>query len=231
LRSKRLERLVRPDANFFFPDRLRIEFDAELVREENEVEADAEGEGDVPEGFVRGRNPKEAKMYARLRKGIQRSLSTTEHGQVVEEEEEGKTEADGEGERHIQRTHPLTQLGWFGTFPGTTVTPASIARPTAALLSTANNKHLDDAIFRILVPTLEKTPVRTKHSDNAYDDIPLGTSHGMGEMEANVYMDTILPGLGFSGPFWCCSVGQPNPSITAVSVVLCLVSVCRPKTV
>ena len=85
----------------------------------------------------------------------------------MEEEEEGKTEVDGEGERRVQRTHPLTQLGWFGIFPGMTVTPVSIALPTAALLSTANNKHLDDAIFRILDPTLEKTPVRTKHSDSA----------------------------------------------------------------
>jgi len=173
---------------------VRIEFDAELVREENEAEADAEAEGDVPEGFVRVRNPKEAKMYARLGKDIQRWLGTTEHGPAVEEEEEGKTEVDGEGERRLQRTHPLTQLGWFGTFPGTAVTPASIARPTAALLSTVNSKHLDDAIFRILGPTLEKTPVRTKHSDNAYDAVPLDTSHGLGEMEANVYMATILPG-------------------------------------
>jgi len=38
-------------------------------------------------------------MYARLGKDIQRSLSTTEHGTAVEEEEEGKTEVDGEGER------------------------------------------------------------------------------------------------------------------------------------
>jgi len=160
---------------------VRTEFDAELVQEKNEVEADAEAEGDVPEGFVKVRNPKETKMYARLGKDIQRSLSTTEHGQAVEEEEEGKTEVDGKGERRVQRTHPLRQLGWFGMFPGMTVTPASIARPTAALLSTAN-KHLDDAIFRILGPTLEKTPVRTKHSDNAYDAIPLDTSHGMGSI-------------------------------------------------
>jgi len=173
---------------------VRIEFNAELVREENEADADAGGEGDVPEEFFRVRNPQEAKMYARHGKDIQRSLSTTEHGPAVEAEEEGKTEVDGEGERRIQRTHPLTQLGWFGTLPGTAVTPASIARPTAALLSTVNNKHLDDAIFRILGPTVEKTPVRTKHSDNLYDIVSLDTSHGMGKMEANVYMATILPG-------------------------------------
>jgi len=170
-----------------------IEFDAELVQEE-EMEVDAEGEGDVPDGFVRVRSPKEAKMYARLREDIRRSLSAAERDWALEEEEEERTEVHREGEHRIQRMHPLTQLGWFGTFPGTTVVPASIIRPTAALLSTVNNKHLDDAVFRILGPALGKTPVRTKYSDNAYNAIPLDTSHGMGDMEANVYMATILPG-------------------------------------
>jgi len=46
----------------------------------------------------------------------------TKHSQGVEEEVEGKTEVDGKGERRIQQTHLLTQIGWFNIFLGMIVT-------------------------------------------------------------------------------------------------------------
>lgn len=167
----------------------QIEYNVEPVKDERE-----QPEEDVPEGFVRVRSEEEAAMYTRLGEDIQKSLSTTEGsgGRALE----GKEDAGGqeEGEGHMLRTHPLTKLGRFETFPSTTVTPTSITKPTTALLSGVNNKHLDDAIFRILGSKLEKTPVMTEHSNKSYNTIPLDTSHAMSDMEGNVFMAMILPG-------------------------------------
>ncbi|KAI5844728.1 37S ribosomal protein-like protein Rsm22 [Tricharina praecox] len=152
-----------------------------------------EVEEEVPEGFVRARSAEEAAMYARIGEDIQRSMSLAEEdgGRVLEGEHDAEAEVD---EELLMRTHPLTELGRFGTFPTTTFTPVGITKPTAALLSGVSNKHLDDAIFRILGASLEKTPIRTEHSDKAYNSIPLNTSNAMSEMDANVHMATILPG-------------------------------------
>jgi ribosomal protein RSM22 (predicted rRNA methylase) len=187
-----------------------VEIDHEAALEEpvpEETQSEEEPEQDdgaispeemqeIQEGKVRARSAKEARLYAQLGREIEISLRLAQEAKgeelpVKEEEEEEEREEDGTVNI---RTHPLTQLGRFGTFPATVRLPDIVTEPTKALLSDVNNKHLAEAAERILGQQLVESPIMTGKYGRNINKIPLDTSHNMSDMESNVHLATILPG-------------------------------------
>ena len=160
----------------------------ELTEEQLQEEAD--------DGFIRARTEKEAAMYARIGEDINKSLSLAENAEYNEMEiAEEPEELDENGEVVEARTHPLTALGRFGTFPSTVISPESIQKPTMALLSDVSNRHLDKAADNLLGgPSLPHSPIMTFQSSKTFTGIPFDTSKNMSDMEANVHLATVLPG-------------------------------------
>ncbi|KAA8912910.1 mitochondrial small ribosomal subunit Rsm22-domain-containing protein [Sphaerosporella brunnea] len=175
-----------------------LEETLDMSRETQESEADAEISAEelqeIQEGKVRARSAKEARLYEQLGRDIERSLRLAQEsaGEELYVEEEEEVEDSGETV-HI-RTHPLTQFGRFGTFPATVRLPETVLGTTRALLSDVNNKHLGEAAEKILGPRLEESPIMTGKYGRNINKIPLDTSHGMSDMESNVFLATVLPG-------------------------------------
>jgi ribosomal protein RSM22 (predicted rRNA methylase) len=187
-------------------DGVEIDHEAALGEPEEsfkdvEKEAPETQEGDISpeemqeirEGKVRARSAKEARLYEQLGRDIEISLRLAQEAMGEELYVEEEEEREEDGTVNI-RTHPLTQLGRFRTFPATIRAPEVITEPTRKLLSDVNNKHLAEAAEKILGQRLEESPIMTGKYGRNINKIPLDTSHNMSDMESNVHLATILPG-------------------------------------
>ncbi|KAI9781374.1 MAG: 37S ribosomal protein S22 [Peltula sp. TS41687] len=96
-------------------------------------------------------------------------------------------------------SHPLTIAGRFATYPSTLHLPkGSFTEPITALLSNSSNKHVTEVAHRIFggpgLPFSPATPVSKRHLPQS--PIKLDASqHKMGEVEGDVYLATVMPGV------------------------------------
>lgn len=172
-------------------DGVEIDHDFEAQElTEDELQEEVRG------GTIRARTEKEAAMYLRIGEDIRIShrFADNAEGTTLELADEFDEDSSEDVEPRL-RTHPLTKLGRFGTFPTTVISPESIQRPTAALFSAVSNRHLDQAAHKLLGgSSLPHSPIMTSRSSKTYTGIPMDTSRGMTDMEANVHLATVLPG-------------------------------------
>lgn len=153
-------------------------------------------------------NPLEAKAYEQLQRDMERAFREERLGEELDEEfnerEEGEEE-EGEGEyglafgddgSYAPRSHPLTSIGRFGTFPSTIQVPPSIQLPTMESLSNVPNKHLDEAAHRILGgPGLPDSPVFKNKGGKTLRDVWLNVEDGrMNDIASEVFLATVMPG-------------------------------------
>lgn len=202
----------------YFGEPVRVLTEAELA---NSASSEVEEEGTVTLEYANGeevegvevgvRSPEEAAAYDQLARDMQAAAEET-----AEPEPEPEFEDDGDGadlggpllapdyERssanatpaNVTRTHPLTLLGRFGTYPTTVTLPENISAPSAALLSDISNKHLATAAQNLMgVGRLPNSPLMTGSSTKSYRGLTLDASQShMKDMDANVFVGAVLPG-------------------------------------
>ncbi|KAL7267906.1 37S ribosomal protein S22 [Rhizina undulata] len=158
------------------------------VYEEEEVEVEVYSE-------------EEAAAYRRLGKDIEVAWSPERALQEAEqefenEEAESEEDIDRDPEFHgDRRTHPLTAIGKFKTFPKIAVPPQSITGPTSELLAKISNIHLDKATYRLLGTRIEHSPITTSKRGRRSTKLPIDTTTSkMTDMDSNVFLATIMPG-------------------------------------
>jgi len=124
-----------------------------------------------------------------------------EQSRLQQEETEAwePVEEPQEEEDDFMRAHPLTIAGRFKPSPSTVFLPKdTLVDPTAVLLTRANHKHLAETANRIfggrgLPFSASTTPARL---GNGQKPIPLYPSQSeMGNIEADVYMASVQPGV------------------------------------
>jgi len=99
----------------------------------------------------------------------------------------------------FMRAHPLTIAGRFKPSPSTVFLPKeTLVDPTAVLLTRANHKHLAETANRIFggrgLPFSASTP--PARLGNGQKPIPLSPAQSeMGNIEADVYMASVQPGV------------------------------------
>lgn len=157
-----------------------------------------EGEEELEEITVDVDNPQEARAYEQLGRDVEgayrRGRQLEEVEEVVDEEEEDEGELDEEDVR--MRTHPLTSVGRFATFPYTIIVPPSVQLPTLESLSSVPNKHLDQAAHKMLGgPGLPDLPVfRNKGGKNLRDVWLSVEDSRMSDISSEVFLATVVPG-------------------------------------
>jgi len=110
----------------------------------------------------------------------------------LEEEEDDEEDYDD-----FMRTHPLTNIGKFGTSPSTIQLPKeTLVGPVTSLLAAVNKKHLSEVSHRIFggpgLPDSPATPVRGRSLEQR--PIPLNASqHRMSDMDGDVHIATVMP--------------------------------------
>ncbi|KAK5937822.1 37S ribosomal protein S22 [Knufia obscura] len=137
---------------------------------------------------------------ASLRLGLDQAaqledIATMVDGNVVDEDYE--YEMDEEEETEDTRSHPLTKLGRFATFPRTTFLPQqTFTRPVEQVMSNFSNKHLKELCERTFGgPGLPDSPL-TPRSGRSRQQLPIpleARQHVMGQMEANAFMTSVMP--------------------------------------
>ncbi|KAI0586730.1 37S ribosomal protein Rsm22 [Pyrenophora tritici-repentis] len=126
-----------------------------------------------------------------------------EQSRLLHEEAEAEagleTVEEPEEDDDFMRAHPLTIAGRFKPSPSTVFLPKeTLVDPTAVLLTRANHKHLAETANRIfggrgLPFSASTTPARL---GNGQKPIPLSPSQSeMGNIEADVYMAAVQPGV------------------------------------
>ncbi|KAK5104310.1 37S ribosomal protein S22 [Lithohypha guttulata] len=100
-------------------------------------------------------------------------------------------------ESEDSRSHPLTALGRFATYPKTTFLPKeTFVQPVEKVLKDYSNKHLKEACERTFGgPGLPDSPL-TPRSARARQQLPLpieASDNAMGQMEANAFITSIMP--------------------------------------
>ncbi|KAI5779068.1 37S ribosomal protein-like protein Rsm22 [Geopyxis carbonaria] len=125
---------------------------------------------------------------------LQLALNMT-RGTLAPEAEEAE-ESGGDDEAPYLRTHPLTKLGQFGTHPYTATFPSDLQTTTETLLADLDtkNRHLDAAARTILGPVFQNSPLMAPRGGKRVAPIKLHPSGPMSQMEANVFLATLLPG-------------------------------------
>ncbi|KAL0631913.1 37S ribosomal protein S22 [Maublancomyces gigas] len=187
-------------------DGVGIEVYEEGAGEEGEGE-EAEGEGQLEQRELEDiavdvNSPREARAYEQLRRDVEGAFRRGGGRQLEEVEmEDGEEENDDDGEQLgeedvYMRTHPLTSIGRFATFPYTVIVPPSVQLPTLESLSSVPNKHLDQAAHKILGgPGLPDLPVfRNKVGKNLRDVWLSAEDSRMSDISSEVFLATVVPG-------------------------------------
>lgn len=103
---------------------------------EEEPEDGGGGRGDELENITVDVNtPREARAYEQLQRDVEDAYRRGRRGEEAEEEQEEQEEEeevddDGTEDDVFMRTHPLTSVGRFATFPYTIIVPPSVQLPT-----------------------------------------------------------------------------------------------------
>ncbi|OJI82112.1 hypothetical protein ASPTUDRAFT_175734 [Aspergillus tubingensis CBS 134.48] len=127
---------------------------------------------------------------------MQRTREVAEQlgGEIMLEQFEEEAAADS-----APKFHPLTTMGKFSTDPSTIFIPKdSVTGPISVILSDFSNKHIADTAHRTLggqyLPySITTPPLRLQAPQQP---IPLEASQRyMSEMEANVFLATLYPGM------------------------------------
>lgn len=143
-------------------------------------------------------NPLQAKAYEQLQRDMERAFRSEEQDEEFVEEEEGEDDdmAFRDDGSHTVRTHPLTSIGRFSTYPATIKIPPSVQTPTFKSLSEVPNKHLDQAAYRIFGgPGLPDSPIFTNKGGKNLQDIWLNAEDGrMSDISSEVFLATVMPG-------------------------------------
>ena len=114
-----------------------------------------------------------------------------------EEAEDAMDAFDEVSDSNYTRSHPLTQAGRFSTFPSTVQLPLeTMVHPINRILVDTSNKQLCEVSVRTFgegLPNSTATPTTKAHLQQS--PIALEASqYKMGEIEANAYLATIMPG-------------------------------------
>ena len=112
-------------------------------------------------------------------------------------DQEGINFDDEEASSDQARSHPLTRLGRFSTFPRTTFLPRdTFVEPVEKVMSSYSNKHLKEACERLFGgPGLPDSPL-TPRSGRSRGQKPLpleASQQAMGQMEANAFITSVMP--------------------------------------
>ena len=164
-----------------------------------EVEFEEEGEGDGVRDKRRKRRLMEGKMRRNwddeiLAGDIERAM----RGQATEQDNVLGDEVD-EDDDLARRTHPLTAFNRFGTSPSTLHLPRdSFVDPATVLLSGIPTVHLSEAANRLFggggLPYSTSTPASAK-TKQARPIALSAAQDGMSEIEGDVYLSTLMPGI------------------------------------
>ncbi|EME38781.1 hypothetical protein DOTSEDRAFT_101340, partial [Dothistroma septosporum NZE10] len=164
---------------------LRESAQGELEEVEFDEELDIEDEGDVPQ---------------RRRSGDERLADDIRAAMEGEQNDRRDETPDGEnGQDLVQRSHPLSITNRFATSPATLQMPKlSFVDPVTAMLSGISNAHLSETAHRVFggpgLPYSTSTPTRGRAMPQK--PIALDAYQGqMAEIEADVYVSTIMPGM------------------------------------
>ena len=159
--------------------------------EEVEYQQDAEKEDDIPVVYDMETGPVEEETIA-----MQRTREVAEQlgGELMMEQFENEAVPDAP-----PRSHPLTREGKFETEPSTIHLPKNtVTGPISVILSDFSNRHIADTAHRLFGgPGLpHSTTTAPPRAQLPQHPIPLTASqHHMGEMEANVYLAALYPGM------------------------------------
>ena len=131
---------------------------------------------------------------------IEISEEETVHEREAEEEEPDDLPDAAEGmdpSEKVQRAHPLTKAGHYGTSPSTIYIPkATFVDPVTDLLRDASNKQLSEVAEKTFGgPGLPNSTATFRSPNLVQQTISLDAYQGkMGEMEANSFLAAIYPG-------------------------------------
>lgn len=160
-------------------------------------------------GLPEPQNPVEAEIYRRVERNI-RLANHNGKEQIAEDvsdgegtsetvsvEEEGNAEDHRWGSDRFFKTHPLTAVGRFATFPTTIQLPEAVQDTTNELLGGVVHKHLLEAAWRCLGGAqFPHSPIATEKRSKRILEIPLRPKDTrMSEKDADVFISAVLPGL------------------------------------
>ena len=161
------------------------------VDAEGAEDAEAEEKTMTPEEWEAHREEQDQIYHDDIYEQSRLQHEETEAWEPVEEPQEEEDD--------FMRAHPLTIAGRFKPSPSTVFLPKdTLVDPTAVLLTRANHKHLAETANRIfggrgLPFSASTTPARL---GNGQKPIPLYPSQSeMGNIEADVYMASVQPGV------------------------------------
>lgn len=143
--------------------------------------------------------PREASAYRQLAQDIEGAFRQEEE---QDEQEQDELDEDGEGGDELDvddvfvRTHPLTSVGRFATFPYTIVVPPEVQLPTLESLASVPNKHLDQAAHKVLGgPGLPDSPVYHNKGGKRLRDVWLSVEDSrMSDISSEVFLAAVMPG-------------------------------------
>ncbi|KAK4609417.1 putative S-adenosyl-L-methionine-dependent RNA methyltransferase RSM22, mitochondrial [Fulvia fulva] len=185
------------------------EFEVGVEQEEGDVEEQA-GTGVLREGtegvleeveFDEELDIEDEEDVTRRRSsGNERLADDIRAAMEGEQESERDEVAEGDdGQDAFLRTHPLSIANRFATSPATLQLPKlPFIDPVTAMLSGISNTHLNETAHRVFggpgLPYSTSTPTRGRAMPQK--PIALDAYQGqMAEIEADVYMSTIMPGM------------------------------------
>lgn len=118
-------------------------------------------------------------------------------GDLVDEETYEYEPDEDELESDDTRSHPLTKIGKFATYPRTTFFPRSaFVQPIEEVMSNFSNRQLKEMCERTFGgPGLPDSPL-TPRSGRSRQQVPIPLEAGqnvMGQMEANAFMTAVMP--------------------------------------
>lgn len=118
-------------------------------------------------------------------------------GDLVDEETYDYEQDEEEYESEDARSHPLTKIGKFATYPRTTFfSKETFVQPIEEVMSSFSNKQLREVCERTFGgPGLPDSPLTPK-SGRSRQQVPIPLEAGqntMGQMEANAFMTAVMP--------------------------------------
>lgn len=131
-----------------------------------------------------------------LTTGIE-EIARTVQGDVINQELDDYEPDEEEVEPEDTRSHPLTKLGKFGTYPRTTFfSKETFIRPVEEVMSNFSNRQLKEMCERTFGgPGLPDSPL-TPRSGRSRQQVPIpleASQNVMGQMEANAFMASVMP--------------------------------------
>lgn len=122
--------------------------------------------------------------------------SREEREREEQDEEQDEEDEDADEDDVLLRTHPLTSVGRFATFPHTIIVPPEVQLPTFDLLSSVPNKHLDQAAHKTLGGAgLPDSPVYHNKGGKNLSDVWLSVEDSrMSDISSAVFMAAVMPG-------------------------------------